>query len=87
MMQARCVETIRLLSLCSLASGNKTLSFDAIATTLQVRVRARVSVRLRALGRGSAAAGRPAGRLVASEDLMNSSFSNRGFTPHNENAI
>jgi hypothetical protein len=61
MMQARCVETIRLLSLCSLASGNKTLSFDAIATTLQVRVRARVSVRLRALGRGERRR-RPAGQ-------------------------
>ena len=35
--QARCVETIRLLSLCSLASGSKSLSYDAIAAALQVR--------------------------------------------------
>ncbi len=52
--QARCVETIRLLSLCSLASGNKTLSYDAIASTLQVS-----STRMHGARHGARAKGQP----------------------------
>ena len=58
-MQARCVETIRLLSLCSLASGNKTLSYDAISSALQVSLCAESAERAAVRTGAARAAGAP----------------------------